>query len=239
MAGRAGLAPVREAAELLSYMLRPYTTGSYADLFGQATTVDFSLDRPVTVYDVSRLPQQEMGGNLRSALLSILVGDVNQAIRRRRAAGDVAPILFFVDEMGMLMRDAVIASHVSKEYKTARGRRVGMIVADQDLHSLLGPQDASGLHHGAPILANADFKLLFYQESSERERVQNAFPGLPSSLFESIFTFPRGVCLAKLPDDLLIVQVRPSVFERTVLSSQLHDRQRARALVEKMREYLS
>ncbi len=237
--GQARIPAVRQAAEMLAYMLGPYTAGSYASLFGKQTAVDFSLDRPVTIYDVSALPQQELGGNLRSALLSILVSDVNQAIRRRRSAGDTAPILFFVDEMGMLMRDPVIASHVSKEYKTARARRVGMIVADQDLHSLLGPQDASGLHHGEPILANAAFKLLFYQEGSERERVRNAFPGLPQAMFESIFSFGRGACLAQLPDDLLVVDVRPSHFERVVLSSQLHDRERAQKVIRRIMEEVS
>jgi hypothetical protein len=80
--------------------------------------VDFSLSRPVTVYDVSRLPKNELGGNLRSALLAILVADINQAIRRLRLAGNTTPIQFFVDELGVLMRDAVIASHVSSEYAT-------------------------------------------------------------------------------------------------------------------------
>ena len=234
MAGRAQLPVVRETMQLMEYKLGPYTRGSYHDLFGRPTTVDFSLEAPVTVYDVSRLPSQGSGGALRSALLAILVADVNQGIRRRRRAGDATPILFFVDEMGMLMRDGVIAKHVSEEYKTARARRVGMIVADQDLHSLLGPQDESGLHHGAPILANAVFNLLFYQKDSERTRVRESFPGLPEGLFEMLFSLRRGVCLAQVPGDLLLVNVRPSAFERTVLSSQLHDRERAHQVVGRM-----
>ncbi len=225
---------IRETAALLAYKMEPYANGSYAGLFGRSTSVDFSLAHPVTVYDVSGLPKQEMGGNLRSALLSILVANLNQAIRRKRADGDTTPILFFVDEMGMLMRDPVIAAHVSGEYKTARSRRVGMIVADQDLHSLLGPADESGLHHGAPILANSAFTLLFHQKGSERERVRASFPGLPASLFEALFGLPRGVCLAQIPGDLLLTHVRPSPFERVVLSSRLEDRLRARLVVARM-----
>ncbi|MCF6277859.1 MAG: ATP-binding protein, partial [Anaerolineales bacterium] len=131
----------RECAERLSLALQVYVTGSRAALFGNKTTVDFALDKAVNVFDVSRLPQQGMGGNLRSALLSVLVANVNQGIRRRRLAGDRAPILFFVDEIGVLMRDAVIAEYISAEYKTSRARLVGRIGADQDLHSLLGPKD--------------------------------------------------------------------------------------------------
>ncbi len=230
----AALPMVRDVAALLAFKLTPYADGSYADLFGRTTSVDFSLSRAVTVYDVSRLPKQELGGNLRAALLSILVADINQAIRRKRREGDTTPILFFVDEMGMLMRDGVIAAHVSGEYKTARSRRVGMIVADQDLHSLLGPADASGLHHGAPILANSAFNLLFYQKDSERPRIRETFSGLPETLSEALYTLPRGVCLAQVPGDLLLVHVKPSPFEQVVLSSQLQDRQRAHQVVQRM-----
>lgn len=236
LSGSARIQAVRGAAELLSYTITPYTRGSYAALFGKPTTVDFSLARPVTVYDVSRLPKNELGGNLRSALLAILVADINQAIRRLRLAGNTTPIQFFVDELGVLMRDAVIASHVSSEYATARSRRVGMIVADQELHTLLGPQDATGLHHGAPILANSAFALLFYQRDSERQRIRESFPGLPEGLREMLFRLPRGMCLAQFPDDLLLVNVLPSAFERLMLSSQLHDQARKKATIKRLVE---
>lgn len=239
MADSTQLGATREIAQLLAYTLSPYTSGSYASLFNRQTTVDFSLSRPVTVYDVSHLPGQELGGNLRSALLAILVADVNQAIRNLRRNGDTAPILFFVDEMGVLMQDTVIADHIAREFKTARARNVGMIVADQDLHSFLGPVNEKGVHNGAPILANAAFTLLFYQKDSERERIRANFAGLPPALSETLFSLPRGVCLAQLPDDLLVVHVRPSAFEQLVLSSRLADRQRARGVVDRMIEELS
>ena len=170
------LESVRATAGRLAFNVLPYVTGSRADLFGHPTNVDFSLDHPVNVFDVSRLPQQEMGGSLRAAMLAILVANINQAIRRRRRAGDTAPISLFVDEMGILMRDPVIAAYISTEYKTARARLVGMIVADQDLHSLLGPQDERGLHHGVPMLANAANVLIFNQKGSERDRIETYFP---------------------------------------------------------------
>ena len=239
MAEGAHLSATRETAQLLAFTLSPYTNGSYADLFNHPTTVDFSLSRPVTVYDVSHLPGQELGGNLRSALLAILVADVNQAIRNLRQTGDTSPILFFVDEMGVLMQDNVIADYIAREFKTARARNLGMIVADQDLHSFLGPVNEKGVHNGAPILANAAFTLLFYQKDSERLRLRENFAGLPPAMAETLFSLPRGVCLAQLPDDLLEVHVRPSAFEQLVLSSRLVDRQRAKTVVNRMIEELS
>lgn len=228
---------VFDTAALLAYNLRPYVEGSRADLFAHATNVDFALRHAVNVFDVSRLPQQEVGGKeggLRSAMLAILVANINQAIRRRRRGGDTAPILFFVDEMGILMRDPVIASYISTEYKTARARLVGMIVADQDLHSLLGPKDDKGIHHGIPMLANAANTLIFHQKGSEREHIQTHFPNLPQSLVESLPAFSRGTCITQLPDDLLVVSVIPSRLDRVLLSSRLQDRQLASQIIAEM-----
>ncbi len=236
--GAACGAEVRDTAVRLAYRLRPFVTGSKAAWFGQPTTVDFRLAHPVTVFDVSQLPSQEVGNDLRAALLAILVGNINRSIRRLRAAGDTAPILFFVDEMGVLMRDPVMAAYISAEYKTARARLVGMIVADQDLHSFLGPQDASGLHHGVPMLANAANVLLFNQKDSELERVREHFPALPEEIVQSLPILPRGTCVAQFPDDLLMVNVLPSRLDRVVLSSRLQDRQRARQVVAQLRAEL-
>ncbi|MHC1730441.1 MAG: hypothetical protein AB9888_00185 [Bacteroidales bacterium] len=251
IANNAVLPRVKNAANELSYKLSPYVVGSRASLFGQYTTVDFALNHPINVYDVSRLPQQEMGGNLRTALLAILVSDINQGIRSKRLkekeereaavksgrpAAKPNPILFFVDEMGILMRDSVVASHVSAEYKTARARYVGMIVADQDLHSLLGPKDEHGIHHGVPILANSANSLIFMQKDSERAAIREHFPAIPGSVVDSLPQFQRGVCAASLPDDLLIVDVLASRFEGTVLSSRLQDREKAMVITKEIRE---
>ncbi len=229
---------MREALMRLIARLRPFVEGSLAAWFGGETTADFGLSHPVTVFDVSTLPQQEVGGDLREAMLSILVGNVHQAIRRLRAAGDTAPVLVFVDEMGMLMRDPVMAAYISREYKTARSRLVGMIVADQDLHSLLGPQDERGLHHGIPILANAANVLIFHQRGSELPRIREHFPDMPEEVVQALPALPVGVCFAQLPDDLLRVNVIPSALDRVVLSSREQDRAEARRVVTQLRAEL-
>ncbi|MEP0805705.1 MAG: hypothetical protein HRF47_09460 [Chloroflexota bacterium] len=235
--GQAHSTAVRDTAEGLEIALQAYVTGSRAEMFGRHTNMDFSLNHAVNVFDVSRLPQQGVGGNLRSALLSILVANINQGIRRRRWAGDRAPILFFVDEMGILMRDAVVANYISSEYKTARARLVGMIVADQDLHSLLGPRDESGLHHGVPILANAANTLIFNQKDSERTMIQEHFPALPEAVVDALPALPRGTCVAQFADgDLLVVNIVPSRMDQVVLSSRLQDRQLAARIVEQIRK---
>lgn len=231
---------VRDVADSLTLALQAYVTGSRAEQFGRHTNMDFSLNHAVNVFDVSRLPQQGMGGNLRSALLSILVANINQGIRRKRYAGDRAPILFFVDEMGILMRDAVVANYISSEYKTARARLVGMIVADQDLHSLLGPRDEKGLHHGIPILANSANTMIFNQKDSERSMIIEHFPMLPESIVNALPVLPRGTCAAQFADgDLLMVNVVPSQLDQVVLSSRLQDRALAARLVEQIRKEIS
>ncbi|MCB0078813.1 MAG: DUF87 domain-containing protein, partial [Anaerolineales bacterium] len=234
LAESAELPDIQLRAGRLAYALEPYTHGSRAALFGRPTTVDFSLSHAVTVFDVSQLPHKEQGGNLRTALLSILVADVNQAIRNRRAAGDTVQTLFFVDEIGVLMRDEIIASHVSKEFKTARSRGVSMIVADQELNSLLGSADDRGLRHGAMMLATAVTRLIFNQQSSELQLIRNTFPDLPEEMVNALPRMALGSCIAQFSDDLLMVNVEPSAFEHAILSSRLQDRARARRIIERI-----
>jgi hypothetical protein len=240
MSGRVGQAQsamVRDVADSLTLALQAYVTGSRTEQFGQHTSMDFSLSHAVNVFDVSRLPPQGAGGNLRSALLSILVANINQGIRKRRYAGDRAPILFFVDEMGILMRDSVVANYISSEYKTARARLVGMVVADQDLHSLLGPRDEKGLHHGIPILANSANTLIFNQKDSERGLIMEHFPTLPEPIINTLPILPRGTCVSQFADgDLLMVNIVPSQLDQVVLSSRLQDRALAARLVEQIKK---
>lgn len=227
---------IRTAAGHLSFALDQYTQGSRYELFGQRTTVDFRLDHAVTVFDVSRLPQRgEKHDNLRAALLAILVGNINQSIRRKRTLeNDVSPILLMVDEMGILMRDAVIASHISAEFKTARARHVGVVLIDQDLHSALGPADETGLHHGVPMLANRANTFIFNQQSSEFGRIREHFPTLPEAIVQSLTALGQGSCVAEVGKDLLYLDVIASPFELTALSSKATDRARLRELVQQV-----
>jgi len=223
----------READQLL-LALEPFVDGGYAAWFSRPSNVDFSLQKPVNVYDLSHLPSQEVGG-IRAAMLAVLVANIHLGIRQARQRGDRVPILFFIDEIGVLSRDRVIASNTSYEFKTARARGVGMIVADQDLHSLLGPADPeTGLHHGEAMLANAANVLIFRQRDSEVAKIREAFPALPSTWVESLPIFRTGTCLVQTPDDLDVVTVLPTDLERVVLSSRLQDRELARQLAQRL-----
>ena len=235
MAGTHSHPSVREIAALIAYNLTPYVTGSRAALFGRATTVDFSLDHHVTVYDVSRLPKEEMG-NLRTALLSVLVGNVDRSIRQRRRSGDTTQTMFFVDEIGVLMRDEVVAAFVSEQFKTARARGVSMIVADQELTSLLGTADRRGTRHGRMMLATAVTRLIFNQTGGDLPMLSDAFPDIPQELLSLLPHLPQGSCIAQLPDDLLLLDVQANTFELAVLTSRLQDRAARTALLRRFAE---
>jgi len=158
----------RREAEQLILALEPFVHGGYAAWFSRPSNVDFSLRTPVNVYDLSRLPSQEVGG-IRAAMLAVLVANI---------------------------------SNTSYEFKTARARGVGMIVADQDLHSLLGPADPeTGLHHGEAMLANAANVLIFRQRDSEVAKIRQTFPALPQPWVESLPLFRTGTCIVQTPDD--------------------------------------
>lgn len=241
LAGEEGESSIGQTAKTMSYRLSRYTIGSQAALFGGQSTIDLSLSHPVTIFDISALPDPETEGNLRAALLSILVGGTSQAIKRLRKSSHPAsktPLIWFIDEMGVLMRDPVIAANTSYEFKTARARLVSMVVADQDLHSLLGRQDMAGTHHGMPMLANAAIVMIFHQREGQREAIREQFPELPTSLEQRIYNQRLGQCVLQLPNDVLQITVRSSEFERVLLSSRLQDRQRRQEVVGKLRSYL-
>lgn len=227
---------LQDTARRLSFALDQYTRGSRYDLFGQRTQVDFRLDHAVTVFDVSKLPARgEKHDNLRAALLAILVGNINQSIRRKRTVeNDWAPILFMVDEAGILMRDGVIAAHISAEFKTARARHVGVVLIDQDLHSALGPADETGLHHGVPAFANRANTFIFNQSSSELGRVREHIPTLPEAIVQTLPNLGQGSCVAEVGKDLLLLDVVASPFELTALSSKPADRARMKQLIEQV-----
>ena len=218
--------------------LRTYTEGSQSSLFANRSNIDLSLSKAVTIFDISRLPSPEKEGNLRASLLSILTGSISQAIRQLRRGDSPAkttPIIWFIDEMGVLMRDPVIASNTSYEYKTARARRVSMVVADQDLQSLLGREDDYGTKHGQAMIANAGTVLIFKQRQGEEQRVKEAFPELPETLAERIYLQGLGQCVLQTAEDVTQITIHPSEFEKIIFSSRLQDREKREGMIAKFR----
>ena len=228
------------ASELI-FALEPFTHGSRAELFGQATNIDLTLNAPVNIFDVSAFPSRQTGGAMRSMLFATLFGLINQAIlnrRKRPKNPDLAPIMFFVDEIGVLMRDPVVADYTSDKYKTARSLRVSMIVADQTIASLLGVADEQGIRHGHEMFANAPYRFVFFQEDSEMKTLDEQFPMMPEAYRRRIHRLPRGQCVAQTPQGIFNIIVTPSEMEKVLLGSNLVERHRAKALVQQMKSEL-
>ena len=61
------------------------------------------------------------------------------------------------------------------------------------------------------------------------------FPTMPPAYREAIHTLPRGQCIAQTPQGITRLIVIPSELERVVLSSSLHDKQRAQEVIAQMR----
>lgn len=233
-----GSTEIKEEAAKIAFRLNPFTTGSRRKQFGQATNVDLSLNARVTIIDVSAFPSRQSGGNMRAMLFGTLFGLLYERIKERRAMGDRGYIKFFIDEIGVLMRDAIVADFVSDRYKTARSLGVAMLVADQTLQSLLGAKDETGISHGNEMLANSPFRFIFYQEGSEHTNLKENFPMMPEAYRKSIHRLPRGQCIAQTPQGTFPIVVTPSELEAVLLSSNIKHRQRAEKLVGQMRSEL-
>lgn len=232
------LGMVQEKANELAFVLEPFTHGSREKLFGRPTNIDLSLSAPVNIFDVSQFPSRQTAGNMRSMLFATLFGLVNQAIvnrRKRPNNPDLAPIQFFIDEIGVMMRDPVVADYTSDKYKTARSMRVAMIVADQTVASMLGMADEKGIRHGHEMFANSPYRFVFFQEGSEKKTLEQEFPMMPVAYRERIHKLPRGQCVAQTPQGIFNVMVTPSDLEKVVLGSQLTERQEAVKLINRMK----
>mgnify|MGYP001795631476 CR=1 FL=1 len=226
-------------AEALRFQLIRFAEGSRAYLFGQPTNIDLRLNAAINIFDVSAFPPQESAPEMRTMLFATLFGLINQSIKRRRELGDRAYIQFFIDEIGVLMLDKVVAKFVSTKYKTARSSGVAMIVVDQTVSSLLGPADEQGVHHGKEMFANALYRFVFHQEGSEMETIESQFPLMPEIYKSQIFNQPRGQCIAQTPQGVHKIFVTPSDIENIVLSSNLAHKARAKELIRQMRQELN
>lgn len=228
----------KTVAERLAFKLEPFITGSKAPFFGKPTKANFSLSSPVTIFDISQLPSRQTGGGLRTALFATLFGLVNQSLVRKANEAFV-PTIFFVDEIGVLMRDPTLADYVSDKFKTARSLGVAMWVADQTSASLLGVTDTQNIRHGEEMLANAPFRLIFYQEGDQKQAIKKVFPTLPDAYRDVIHSLARGQCVLQTPTEgCFLVSIVPSELETILLSSRRQDKERARALLKKMRKEL-
>ncbi|MFA1550716.1 VirB4 family type IV secretion system protein [Actinomadura chokoriensis] len=145
--------------EAIAERLAPYVTGSYKELFAQATTT--RPDGHLVVFSLRDLPEEVKSVGVLLALDAIWRKVANPADRR--------PRLVIVDEAWMLMKEAEGARFLYRLAKSARKHWAGLTVVTQDAADLL----ASDL--GRAVVANSATQILLRQAPQAIAAVGDAF----------------------------------------------------------------
>ncbi|MGI5206182.1 VirB4 family type IV secretion system protein [Spirillospora sp. CA-108201] len=139
--------------------LIPYVSGSYRELFAQATTT--RPDGHLVVFSLRDLPDEVKSVGVLLALDAIWRKVANPADRR--------PRLVIVDEAWMLMKETEGARFLYRLAKSARKHWAGLTVVTQDAADLL----ASDL--GRAVVANSATQILLRQAPQAISAVGDAF----------------------------------------------------------------
>ncbi|GAA4224194.1 hypothetical protein GCM10022254_03130 [Actinomadura meridiana] len=161
--------------EAIADRLIPYVTGSYKELFAQATTT--RPDGHLVVFSLRDLPEEVKSVGVLLALDAIWRKVANPADRR--------PRLVIVDEAWMLMKEAEGARFLYRLAKSARKHWAGLTVVTQDAADLL----ASDL--GRAVVANSATQILLRQAPQAISAVGEAF-GLSEGERAFLLSAERG-----------------------------------------------
>ncbi len=170
--------------------LTPLISGQYAPLFGPTTLPPPS--RPVTVYDVSRLPRYTRGGQLHAALLAALVSHIVQGCRRERR--QITPTLF--SDIAPLLHHPTLARDFQAVYEAAPAHN--LVVAAQSIPALLGTKNGDA-YPGQALLTHAQAVALFSQaEAVPTSLLTTVFPAMPPACAGQVSKLARGQYVARL-----------------------------------------
>jgi type IV secretory pathway VirB4 component len=165
------------AAGDLAARLAPYTTGSYADLFGAGSRgTRLEPESHLVVYGL-----RDLADELKPLAMLVALDRIWQTVagpvRRRR--------LVVVDEAWLLMRDPASAEFLFRLAKSGRKHWAGLSLITQDAADLL----ATDL--GQATVTNAATQILLRQAPQAIETVTAAF-GLSAGERQLLLSAPRG-----------------------------------------------
>ncbi|MGD9605539.1 MAG: VirB4 family type IV secretion system protein [Bacilli bacterium] len=177
-------------------------TGRYSAMFSGAT------DTTKTIFNKSRFIVFDLSGvdndEVASAALSFFLF---HQIEKNSSSGN--PSMLFVDEAATLLRDDNLAAEVDKTLRTARKRRLSVVLAFQELASLKTSKVRSS------VIVNCR-RLLFWQGTAKAVEDCEAFSFTPEELE---FVLGKGT---PFPDGKRIILNRTeseSVFLETDISA--------------------
>ncbi len=191
------------AARTLAARLRPWTDGSFKDLFDGDTTT--RPDGHLVVWSLRHLADElKTIGTLLA--LDHIWRTIDTPVRSRAGRPAHPPRrLVVVDEAWMMLRDGAAATWMFKMAKAARKRNAGLAVITQDAADVLSTQ------LGQAVVANAATQVLMRQAPQAIDAVAEAF---------ALTAEERHLLLQARPGEALLVAGSHRVRYQVVASSE-------------------
>ncbi len=192
------------AARTLAARLRPWTEGSFKELFDGPTTT--RPDGHLVVWSLRHLADElKTIGTLLA--LDHIWRQIDRPVPARRRPGSSPEVrrLVVVDEAWMMLRDGAAATWMFKMAKAARKRNAGLAVITQDAADVLGSE------LGQAVVANAATQILMRQAPQAIAAVAEAF---------ALTAEERHLLLQAQPGEALLVAGSHRVRYQVVASGE-------------------
>ena len=203
--------PHAEAVALAREIRDLYVTGEKAASFNRPSTLDLSLDRQCTVYNVAGIDR-----TYRPLYYMQLVAVFNHFIRDPARidprTGRRVPVIICIDEFKYMGRDRVLSAEAANLTKTTRAFDVAVWTADQNPGSYMQNEDAR------QMIALSSLVFIGRQQANDLPLNQELFERLTPYHRTQMLTAQRGEFVAKFNDDYYVLKVEPSAVELAAFS---------------------
>jgi hypothetical protein len=176
--------------------------------FNAATAVDWSFERAINCFDLSRITSA--APEWLPFYYAQAIGAINRYMRDRTRDRSV-PTLLIIDEFGYASQVESVARLAADICKVARKYGVGLLAADQNPHTFQSPT-------GREIFENAVAKILFHLDDSAARAAAELIGQLTPAYQEFLAQAERGETVAVFGNDIHLMLVESSPMEQRQFS---------------------
>ena len=146
-----------EGAEEMALKLSKYVTGTFSQLFNNATNID--LKNQLTVFSI-----RDIEDALKTPAMFNVLNFIRTKVRSKKKKR-----LLVIDEAWIMMQEDVAANFLYQLVKRARKYGLGVTTITQDVEDFINSK------YGKPIVSNAALQLLLKQSTSSIKSLEKTF----------------------------------------------------------------
>jgi hypothetical protein len=176
------------ASSLASTFRITFLLGDFGLTINRRTTIDWSLNLPLTAYGLNGLPE----GLWRTYYFGQIFGAVNRWVRNP-TRDKTAPTIVVFDEFAFsLRRIPTLAEFASEATKTWRTFNAHFWAADQDLHWYLGTGEDDQNPDLYSVWLNSQIKMIMLQDPAPAQRLKTVLAGVHDGHVKAIQRLRAG-----------------------------------------------